>query len=476
MQKFDLKKTIEIIYREFIDVINKKLEDRDEDDTQYKVYVPDFSKLKLDKGRVSGFGYVKTIIKKKGISLGYSHKYLTTISEFNDLVTFLKKKSQKPETVIISGIASLFKELYNKTHGKFNQESLEKYTNSLIEELGGKGFRFIANIFYPGIWLNKDEIKINKYLRLRKINEMDFQSDSMESFNNKFNSFKGIPLTVLEFKYYSKILPEIKAFPEAQRELNAELVVLDHAFRLFKLGSAFPTKKLIKSKTILHPSGITESTYEGKINPNYIYIIKENDIKKLKILIQTFRDLEIRKLFTTKSKKPNFISIALHRYQNAFTNAENLESHITYAIMCLEALFTENRPQLNRSLRERTTILLKTIRISPRITNTVIKKGYNIRSKYAHGSGSSKGDDELQRIANPLLEFTRLALLLLIQLSPNLSDINILLNYFCKKDIEKIKKIKSIKGKLIFLLDNAIIDNYSFKMLKKFILQSIKIF
>ncbi len=153
---------------------------------------------------ITGLGGVRRIVQEKGISLGLSRKYLAPISEYQDLVAFLKKKSQKREIVIINGIASLFKELYNMTQGIFDQELVEKYSNSLIEELEGKGYSFLVNIFYSGMWLYKDEIKIDNDLSLRKINDMDFQSETIEDFNKQFNIFKVIPLTVLEFKYCSK--------------------------------------------------------------------------------------------------------------------------------------------------------------------------------------------------------------------------------------------------------------------------------
>ncbi len=160
------------------------------------------------------------------------------------------------------------------------------------------------------------------------------------------------------------------------------------------------------------------------------------------------------------------MDIAIKRYCNTFNFSENLQSGITSAVMCLEALFTENRPQLGRSLRERLSILFRTFGFSPLSIESIIKEAYTIRSSYSHGSLSNKSSEIIFKVAHQVLEITRLSLLILLQLDFILSDSSILSKHYSNRKISKLEK--NPKSKIIKLLDNATLDRNYYKKLKLF--------
>ncbi len=79
-----------------------------------------------------------------------------------------------------------------------------------------------------------------------------------------------------------------------------------------------------------------------KIESRYIYKIKENEISALKEIIERFQEPGIREIISNRRRELSHVNIAFQWYQNSFINIESLESQVSYAISCLEALYTRD--------------------------------------------------------------------------------------------------------------------------------------
>jgi len=111
----------------------------------------------------------------------------------------------------------------------------------------------------------------------------------------------------------------------------------------------------------------------------------------------------------------------------------------------------------------------------------LIDVAYKIRSKYSHGGITKRKD--LDNLAKKILDFTRMSLLILIQLDAKIEkievikDIRDLINMddwnLIKKDSSLIKNRKNI---LLDFIDYSLLDNDLFLELTKLILNNCKIY
>lgn len=177
------------------------------------------------------------------------------------------------------------------------------------------------------------------------------------------------------------------------------------------------------------------------------------------------------------------MSIAIQRYNNAFLSAENRESSITYAISCLEALFLKEneRMDLKRTLSLRISLIMKIFEFKPIKIYNRIESAYKIRSKYSHGGITKKLD--LNNLARRILDYTRLSLLILIQLDTKIEKIKEIKKIRDILNIDewnKIKKdnklIKNRKNILLDFIDYALLDDDLNLKLEELILDSCKIY
>ena len=89
---------------------------------------------------------------------------------------------------------------------------------------------------------------------------------------------------------------------------------------------------------------------------------------------------------TSHQKTNNPINIAYNRYKESLTRHISLDEKLTFSIMGLEALFLSGNNELSYQLRVKAAKLLGYLNEPPEEVLTNIKKAYNIRSKYLHGS------------------------------------------------------------------------------------------
>ena len=136
---------------------------------------------------------------------------------------------------------------------------------------------------------------------------------------------------------------------------------------------------------------------------------------------------------------------------------------------------------LKRTLSQRISIIMKIFKFNLILIYNLIDVAYKIRSKYSHGGITKRKD--LDNLAKKILDFTRMSLLILIQLDAKIEkievikDIRDLINMddwnLIKKDSSLIKNRKNI---LLDFIDYSLLDNDLFLELTKLILNNCKIY
>ena len=135
--------------------------------------------------------------------------------------------------------------------------------------------------------------------------------------------------------------------------------------------------------------------------------------------------------------------------------SKSAEERIAYAIMGLEALFLRGgeSEELSRRLAQRVARILGIIGFNSIDVYNTMKRGYRIRSAYVHGSTIKKLDHNIVNMyAREILDYLRICVILMIKL---------LISNSTKKNITKQK------DEIIELIDDSLIDDESYKILKE---------
>lgn len=110
--------------------------------------------------------------------------------------------------------------------------------------------------------------------------------------------------------------------------------------------------------------------------------------------------------------------------------------------------------------------------------NYIIRRAYNVRSKYSHGVVTNVKHEELEKLSRSVLQCARISLLFFLQIDSSLKK---------KKDIVPLNKkeyggvnekmeTKARKHFFIKILDNTLIDGRNYEELQKFIQKRFHIF
>jgi len=463
----------------------------------YNIYIPDLRTMRYRNGKVE---YFLEIIEKQKYDIDFEVKvpvfyneFCVKLSEFKELLIILEKFLGIKEDQARNIIKNFIYNLIYKTNRILNDNDLNQNVDKYIRNLEVKTPYIKTKIFLDGIWLDREQLQINKNLKIRRIKSSDFETHSPEILKQQFSSFGNFPYIVLKYKIPLNF--EIKNLIQLQTELLKRIRLLIYGFLLFRFGSVFSNKCILP---ILRPNNpniifqavaglgynsckadftkglITHLNHHLYIRSRYTYVISEKDLVKINEFIDNINNSEIRELLFPESKKSNYIRIALNRYQNAFLNAENLESQISYAISCLEALFSENPGELKRKLYQRISKIFNIFGFDPLIMNDIIGRAYNVRSNYSHGVVTNKNREELEKLSRSILQCARISLIFFLQIDSVLQKKK---NFIClnKKELEGVKeeKLKKERKKnFLKIIDYALIDDNSYKKLEKFILKN----
>ena len=504
MKKTPKKKTMNLIessqkFKELSRILIEEVKRKSEEGINfqlepYKVYVPDLRTMRYRNGKVEYF--LETIEKQK-YDIDFADKvpkfyeeFCVRLSEFSELKVNLEKFLGIKEDQAGNVIKNFIYNLIYKTNRGLNVDDLNHIVDKFILNLEVKTPYIKAKIFLDGIWLDREQLQINENLKIRRIKSADFETHSPEILKQQFDSFGNFPYIVLKYKIPLNF--EIDNLLQFQAELLKRIRLLIYAFLLFRFGAVFSNRCILPLFRPNNPDIIVQFVggfgynschadfTKGQlihinrhlfIRRRSTYVISEKDLSNINESFANINKSEIRELLFPGPKKSNYITIALNRYQNAFLNAESFESQISYAISCLEALFSASPGELKRKLYQRISKIFNIIGFNPLIIYDIISRAYNVRSNYSHGVVTTINREKLEKLSKSILQCARISLLFFLQIDGALQKKKNFA-YLNKKEIEGVKEAKLKKErKKIFLkiIDLALIDDNSYKKLKRFI-------
>lgn len=402
--------------------------------------VDDFSKFDYDvkTGHIACSYSTKNIFEDEPdwYHLSQFHeKNIESLSEFSKAQTILSEIKKVHENQAKFWLSNFTKSLMKKTIDGLSKTKLSMSTISFIREIEGVEITWYPEIWLEGLIVTDKEIQIKKNMILKQPTK-DNMSRKDSSQLSLGSSFRDFPSAILLLKIKAKSQNDI------QKNISKKLTVL----RLFKVGSILNLKTKMKSDSVTGLGGGT-SYSSSRLSTFISYSISKKDISTLKEFLEKIEPLIPSEDNSTDSKIDHTV-IAIQRYHDALLKPEIPESRLSFAIMCLEALYLKDheRQELEHRLGQRVSKLLGEFEFQSLEVYNKLKRSYEIRSSFVHGSPiSMENREEANDLAHELLEFARLSIVIQLQLKKimekdqflNLID-NSLLN---QKATEKFQKL-----------------------------------
>jgi len=302
----------------------------------------------------------------------------------------------------------LQKTILEHLNGNFDPgKDLVEYIVTFIHDLEGNPIEWEIKVWLEGIGMKVDEIEIEKGTIIRKPTVSDIEYEYPLGMPLFEQTLLHHPSAILEMKKRIKLQPAI--YPDLERIIIA--------LQLYKVGSVSKTRIYWKPKSFLRFGGISTPTHWW--STTYRYSLDESDAEELPQFVAKIKDKLPIEEKTGHPITTVPLGIAILRYQDAILKPEATENKIAYAVMGLEALYlkTEEKEELSHRLAQRVAKLLSFFEEEPIKVYKVVKKAYNIRSRFVHGSPlQNKKPQEVKEILDNIIEYLRKSILTFIQL------------------------------------------------------------
>jgi hypothetical protein len=324
-------------------------------------------------------------------------------------------------------------------------ERIEEIAISFTRDLEGTPNYWNPLVWLTGIWMQDEEIEINKNLIFRIPKEEDIAKKYDLSIFPPITYYFGRlqhmnPMSIMELSIKGKGQPEIHF------ELQKLMVLL----RLYKIGSVQILKTEWKTDSIINFGGTTTSGIDY-FSP-YKYPLSKEDSARLKKFLDIIGPLIPKESYESRSSTENtdFSVIAIQRYMDAILKSEINESRLTFAIMSLESIYLKEmeRDELEHRLSQRLAKLLGFCNFNKLEVYNTLMRSYGIRSSFVHGSPISQDRiNEARKLLEKVLEYDRLSILIFLQL-----------------------KNEKKKDALLSLIDNSLLEEKSNSKLENLII------
>lgn len=296
-------------------------------------------------------------------------------------------------------------------------------------------------VWLSGLWLEEDKYQLGAAILLRRPEPADFEVErgtNISLLSSPFG-FDQLPSAILEMKLRGREGVDI------QRQVEAVLNVL----RLYRTGSVTELRLLMNPKSFsLWGGSVSGGRYRAGL---YKYPFKRSDINPFMDLLERLKDKLPTPFTEAGNSRP--LEIAFQRFQEALLQPVSLESRITSAITCMEALYLKatERMELSHRLGQRAALLLGLFgRKAPEIYNN-LDRAYNVRSVFIHGSQVEESQRQsLSKMGETVIEYARLSLLIFFQLEQSLN-----------------------KERLLNKVDNSLLDHEALNKLREAVTKDI---
>lgn len=339
---------------------------------------------------------------------------------------------------------------YNATKKAFIEKLFNKIETIGLNDNVIKNYKF----FFTGIELENDFFEISDNIIIRKIKSID---KAQNTYNNSLSL--GNMLSNALNQGRSTIILETKQTLQNIYHKNSYKELILESFQLF-------FKNLYKLEYEIIYTNDFESNYGNSCKKHEVGFLKQNPYIISNTQLSSYKKILnlMKPLYDEYNKEFEFVKIAKDFYIEAL-NKKTPTSQITYACLCLEALFNTSEEKISNQLKTRTSCLLKLLNLESKksIKNNILDF-YAIRSDYVHARNpASAGHDYV--IAQKALDYARFSLLMFLILINN-PDITILRDSIIKKDIiDNHYPLKTFINE--YMLYNAIISNDGQALLEK---------
>lgn len=364
--------------------------------------------------------------------------------EFKIVVDRISEMGKHNSKTIVSNFSSkVIWECLNKEDKQAQNKTVSLFINDLME----RPYELNIIVELHGIALESIRCKIDSVAIIRQTTKEDCEKPMPElEFHKRISSIE-YPSAILEIK--SIITPD--KINEFQIKVARYITML----RLFGEGGVRSISYQLLPETIIRqfPSG----TFSGFNEPLHteVYLLSKAKEEKLRYFLKNY-PIPFN-LYDLIRKKEDYISVAFDRYSEAIMENGNYIKKINNAIIGLEAIYTNDNSEVTFKLQMRIAKVISFFNEEPAKVKMLVKDGYSIRSKYAHGSLLSEKDirklevkhESLQKIYEAMVHYLRIAIL-----------------------ISACSQVS--KDKLIDLIDTALIDKLKETELRKFLAYAAK--
>ncbi len=301
-------------------------------------------------------------------------------------------------------VSIFIKYLFDSNITLMDDDCVIKCIELFVNDIKGCPFDWNCKIWINGLWVKKSEYRINENLLIRRPSNSDLIFENQYLYLNDDLEAKNCS-AIIEYKLFDKYIKEVCSF---KRKL---CIVL----QLFRTASVNSLKLEYTPSSIL--SHTNTPIGAKNIFPIYKYELNDENYSRLNIFLEVFLDLIPEEDLMNVSP----INIALERYLNALYVCD-LHNRITITISALEALFLKGseRMELSHKLSQRISFLLGLYKFPPLEVYSKIKKAYDIRSTYIHGSIIKNKENEMKNNTNmsdEIINYTRICLQIFLLVS-----------------------------------------------------------
>lgn len=251
--------------------------------------------------------------------------------------------------------------------------------SSLIKETQDGDEHFEATFWIWGLGILFEEYRLTEHTKISKpnINNLSLQTEIDNTANRKLRPY-NIPTLSVKHSFRAG----------NWNEISSEMEVITSLLRLISGASAQVVGYHIKPQSILKGDYKIWLERTGETDA-WTVILEDEDKHKIRDFFMNQEDA-FRNLIYGEIER-HYLTIAFDRYENAAAYDETIEEMIASTIMSLEALYLKEneKSELSERLAQRAGVLLGYFGYQPIDVYNRIKKGYDVRSSYVHGTKSS---------------------------------------------------------------------------------------
>lgn len=290
-------------------------------------------------------------------------------------------------------------------------DKIERTIKRFIKDLAGEPATCTSKVYLQGVVLRSERIKVGLGAVLRQPTKEDLETAFFATgFHEKF---LPTPSAILEIE----LLANKDQIMERQLKIEQFIVLL----RLFNVGSVKWTSYEMDSDAVIDFLG--KNMKSGPVVGAALetYLISQEDEIRLKNIWQNLSLAMPRDLYDFQ-KQVNHLTLAYDRYSDALLQNGIFERRVANAMMGLEALLLDENQELSYRIGLRVSKLFSFLGENPLQVREIVRKAYDIRSKFAHGGHltykerkkleSKYGD--LKNILLPLLNYLRTSIVVMI--------------------------------------------------------------